>query len=102
MRLKAGVRIRGITPEMAFVMPIIESVYLEYGTEAVITSVSEGRHMRGSKHYTGCAVDVRTRTVDTEHHAPLCASLRGALEEDFDVVLERDHIHIEYDPKTEG
>ena len=99
MKLKKGVRIHGICDEISFVMTAIEGVYLEHGAEAVVTSAIDGTHSRKSKHYSGQAIDLRTRNVDTEHHRPLTAALQAAVGEDFDVVLERDHIHLEWDPK---
>lgn len=64
--------------------------------ELLVTSARDGKHMDGSKHYTGEAVDLRSRNL------PDAVSMRNQLQHelgpDFDVILERDHIHIEYDP----
>ena len=83
-------------------------VYREVGISddrAVITSVCDGRHRQGSKHYTGDAFDLRTwsdnkGTQMTDHFKEyLAKNLRAELGTDYDVVVESTHIHVEYDPK---
>ena len=86
---------------------ISSEVYNEmgiYGSRATVTSLLDGRHMQGSKHYTGEAWDLRTwnasksgQMTDTAKEA-LAASLRTALGDDYDVVVEKTHIHCEHDP----
>lgn len=96
---KDKVRIQGVCAELAFVMPIVDSVFRDAGYEAVITSVLDGKHMRSSAHYTGRAVDLRTHTVPKAEQGLVAAALKLALGDDFDVILERNHIHLEYDVK---
>jgi len=101
MKLKKGVKIMGIKPEIAFVMPIIDGVVNIYDKVegCVITSACDSKHGVGSRHYIGLGIDVRTRNM-TEPQQQYCATdLNDRLGEDFDVVLEKDHIHIEFDPK---
>lgn len=62
-----------------------------------ITSIRDGNHMAGSLHYVGLAFDFRypkrgSTPVDK-------TSVRGTLGEGWDVVMENNHIHVEYDPK---
>ena len=99
MKLKLGVRILGIRPEIAFVMPAIQKVYDDHGTELVITSVIDGKHSRGSLHYAGAALDLRTRDCTRETAKRITAALKRALGGDFDVVLESNHVHLEYQAK---
>lgn len=81
---------------MALAVLACERVYAKQGYDLVVTSVTDGDHKSGSLHHTGCAVDLRLPPLD----APLMVgSLRDALGVEFDVVLETDHIHVEYDPK---
>lgn len=96
MRFKTGVEILGIRPEMVAIFGAIEQAWLEQGVEATITSVTDGKHKRQSAHYTGSAVDVRIWDMDA---AKAAEALRERLTGDYDVVLESDHIHVEYDPK---
>lgn len=70
------------------------------GEDIFVTGLSEGTHSMPSLHYTGGT----TLECDAWDMRPLIAihftSLRVALGDDFDVVAERDHWHIEYDPKV--
>jgi len=63
-----------------------------------VTSLAESRHGKGSRHYSGLAVDLRI--WDLKSPAVACKEIAGRLGLEFDVVLEKDHIHIEYDPDT--
>lgn len=100
MRFKDGVDAR-LTAEIIPVLLDAERIWTEHGrAEGVtITSGRDGRHKVGSLHYTGNAVDLRTRYwSETEKHA-VSVELQAVLGLDYDVVVERDHIHVEYDPK---
>jgi hypothetical protein len=97
--LKPGVRILGIKPETVLALIIAESVYRDHQQECVITSLVEGEHSRGSIHYQGFAFDLRTNTLGKD--VPVVHSeLKNRLGADFDVIIEVDHIHCEYQPKT--
>lgn len=101
---KPGVVIDGVQPVMWRAAVCIEDLCAKYKKEAVITSGKDGKHGANSLHYKGLALDFRTfhlpgsylglaaRDVHARAHAEL--KPRG-----FDVVLENDHIHIEFDPK---
>jgi RHS repeat-associated protein len=74
--------------------------------EPVITSGNDGRHMEGSKHYTGEAIDLRGRNITDTQMKDIAEKLKKILGPDYDVIPEffpddplNDHIHIEYDPK---
>lgn len=99
LKLKTGVRLLGVKPETVLAINITQSVYQAYGFECVITSLTEGRHSRGSRHYSGYGFDTRTRHLGDKKQA-VYEAVRAALGQDFDVVLEPTHMHIEYDPKT--
>lgn len=64
-----------------------------------VTSISDGEHMNGSKHYEGLAFDFRTRSITPEKARAFAADLQKRLQPAWDVVYETDHIHVEYDPK---
>lgn len=102
MKLKTGVRILGVRPEVVLAMIITQDLYEDYGYEFVVTSCTDGRHRRASLHYTGCAFDCRTwelPTYGTEERRDVVADLQARLGSDFDVVDEADHLHIEFQPK---
>ena len=84
---------------MAFAVLIVNSVYTKYGVELVITSVNDGQHMTGSKHYINQAFDCRTKNITTSK-AFIIAEIKENIGENFDVVFENEgkdteHLHIE-------
>jgi hypothetical protein len=104
MRIKRSARIRGIRPEMVLGAAVVEGVLRSRDCELVITSGIDGRHRRGSLHYAGAALDIRSKTLRVEEKLEVVKELRDALGTDFDVILEgeggpHEHIHIEYQPK---
>lgn len=99
MNLKPGISIRGIRPEVVLALSVAREVFMNVGAELTITSCTEGRHSRGSRHYTGLAADLRTRHLPHAKLEQIVPLLKQKLGAEFDVVLEADHIHIEYDPK---
>lgn len=98
--IKAGVDLRGLSPQMAVAYAIALHVYNEnVGLPCVITSGSDGKHGPNSLHYKGKALDLRTNSLRPDQVHPVFLALKEALGEQFDVVLEADHIHCEFDPK---
>lgn len=99
--IKPGVDLRGIQPQMAIAYTIASQIYAKYSDDGacVITSGVDGVHGANSLHYTGYALDLRTHNVSTVFQADLLEELRVALGKQFDVILEHDHVHLEFDPK---
>ena len=100
VELKPGVSLRGVQPPVVLACIAVAGAYAALGKTCTITSVTEGRHGTGSKHYIGNAVDFRTRHLDDSETRNLAAMVRSALGAEFDVVLEPTHLHIEFDPKS--
>ena len=96
MKLKPNVKLQGIRPELLVGMMVAVSVFDIHGYDMVVTSVTDGKHSRASLHYVGQAFDVR---LPGENGRKVSDEIRESLIDDFDVVLESDHIHIEYQPK---
>jgi hypothetical protein len=76
---------------------------MEKGT-VWITSANDGEHSDGSLHFDNRAFDIRIKNIIAGTEFPLAARgwaerMRVALGDDYDVILEDDHIHVEYDPK---
>ena len=97
MRVKdTTVNIEGLVPSLKVRLDEISEIYLnEFNTELVITSGKDGKHGDNSLHYQGKAVDLRIWNV----LETLVNRLKEHLGPQYDVVLEKDHIHIELDPK---
>jgi len=90
-----GVDISRLERPIRRALNTIENAYRERGEEAVITSTYEGAHSAGSLHYCNLAVDIRDPKKDRSQVAQI---LRFGLGGKYDVVEEKNHIHIEYDP----
>jgi hypothetical protein len=99
MRIKSGVRIAGIKPELLFGLRVAETVYEVFGFPLIVTAVVDGVHKVGSKHYVGMAADLRISHLGNSIAPQIVAMLKSLIDQDFDIVLESDHIHLEYDPK---
>ncbi len=98
--LANGASIRGIGNEMVIADSIIFSQYSTLGFDCIITCGVNGEHSRGSEHYKGDALDYRTRHMPDDLKQRVAQMVKEALGQDFDVVLEPTHLHVEYDPKT--
>lgn len=97
--IKPGVDVRGMQPQMVLAFAIAQQVYAAYAAECVITSCSDGKHGPKSLHYKGMALDLRTNNLRSDLVHPVYIKLKTALGAQFDVVLEADHLHVEFDPK---
>ena len=109
MQVKKGASIEGMRSEARRAIEEVDKVYVSSGIMLIITSGTEGEsgdgvHRKDSKHYTGDAFDCRTRNIPGSRRATkdIYNIIRRVLGDDFDVVLEKDHIHVEYDPKTKA
>jgi len=99
MELKPGVTCFGIRPETVLGIMIADSVYCKHGLEMIVTSIIDGKHGFGSLHFSGGAFDTRIWNMDKQLLDIMKVGLKTALGKEFDVVLEKDHFHIEFQPK---
>lgn len=95
MNLKLGVKIDGVRGFILTALGRIESAMEETG-EYTVTSLLDGKHGPNSFHYVGYAADLRTRHMkDREDVERLAAILGITLGPDYEVIVEKDHIHVE-------
>lgn len=98
--IKVGVLFGNLTPQMVLGHTIVASIFAKMIMTCTITSGSDGQHMEGSLHAHGDALDYRTNELTDSQAQFLLTNCKSALGENFDVVLESDHLHVEYDPKA--
>jgi hypothetical protein len=100
---KPSVRFAVITPALLYMLGVIERVSRTLDglpdEGLVITSGSDSQHMTGSKHYTGEALDLRSKTLGARKPVVI-ATLRIELGPQFTVLLEgegtpNEHLHIQ-------
>lgn len=105
MIIKEGVDLSGLKLVMVNILPDLERIWIGHGREegVTITAALDGAHRVGSKHYEGLALDLRTYYWTEEEQEMVYNNLLAVINllycDDFDVVLHKTHIHIEYDPK---
>lgn len=108
MKVKDGVILAGLVPELDDALAVVEECYAQVGAECWITSGRDGVH-HGSPveggtrdpHYEGKAVDVRLWNVPLEHRAQLIANIRDRLGPEYVVLWENrgqpgEHAHIQW------
>lgn len=83
---------------MVLGLMVVNSVFERLGFELVLTSAIEGTHKRASLHYMGAGGDLRLPPPVLVEQA--VKEAKEALGDDYDVVLEGDHIHTEFQPKA--
>lgn len=103
MVYKDGVNLNGVEPPTWYAIGVAEGVFRSRNSELVVTSLTDGVHPDAKNvHGRGFAVDIRTRD--------LAPNVAGYIVEDlghllfklgYDIVLEKDHLHIEWDAKPQ-
>lgn len=100
MKLKSDeIELKDLAPQLTLALFMAQEVYAEYDTDLVITSANDSKHSHSSLHYAGRAVDLRTYNLPLDTKQEVRDKIAAKLNVDFDVVLEDDHIHLEYQPK---
>lgn len=101
---KEGVDLTTLQPEAQSGVETAQTVFAEFGLEALVTSTGPEdrksvKSVEGSKHETGQAFDLRISSIPKSKLKEVVAALAASLGDDYDVALEKDHIHVEFDPK---
>lgn len=93
LAIKDSVDLSGIRPELVLAICVVRSLYYRVR----VTSVADGHTGRvsGSLHNVGLAVDLVLPAGASNAHA----RISEALGPQFDVVVEDDHVHIEFQPE---
>lgn len=96
MEIKEGVIMNGLSIKMREPLMVANEVYANRGKTLVITSALDGTHMPSSYHYSGNAVDIRTRFFTYDEALEVADEIRSKLSNDYRVLFESNHIHIQY------
>lgn len=107
----SSVNISGLKISMKPVFDALARLGISKGVNFVITSGNDANHKLGSYHYEDRAIDISFKCGLTNKDIPGWAdggevfqSLNKMLNplapsyKDYDIILEADHVHIEYDP----
>lgn len=89
-----------------FGLLILSQVLEEFGVNCIITCGCEGKHSKTSLHYVGHANDIRSRELSKEDQVKVKTEFdyRQNMEgdqnyNDFDLIIEETHFHLEYQLK---
>src|SRR5437016_3377670 len=95
--IKPGVSLKQLNAHTLLAVIVASQIYDKRQESFVITSGDEGSHMQNSLHYKGDAVDIRLPVFSDAKE--VVQEIYACLGMQYDVILEKDHIHIEFDPK---
>ena len=98
-QFKPGVPLFGLQPDTLWAIDQCNAVYQSLEIDCVVTSTTDGKHMDDSRHYVGYAIDLRIWNIPADKVSIIHSKLKRALGSNYDVVLESDHFHVEFDPK---
>jgi hypothetical protein len=101
MNIKQTVITENTDPRIWYALGVADTLHQQMlRTPITVTSMRDGIHGPNSLHPAGQAADIRTRHLSTDRQTAFLLPLKAMLYPlGFDVILESDHIHIEYDPK---
>lgn len=100
-----GVDVSKLKRPIRKILPKVDSVFLLHNAWAILTSTNSGNHSAGSLHFADLAVDfdyAGPHPSIPEHRERLkeiSITLAEKLPSCYQVVYEKDHIHVEYDPQ---
>ena len=97
--VKEGVVIREINEPMLKLLNALLDAGSSWSYSPTLTSATDGKHKAGSLHYKSLAWDVRTSDLPKERWEEYTELVKSFLTAEYDVILEKDHIHVEFDPK---
>jgi len=94
-----------VTPKAVFIICACVNVAEALNLDIHITAVMNGKHMVGSKHYIGNAIDLRSKNFPTlEAKQDFLKKVLARLGPGYEGFLEdgkqlNEHFHFEWDPK---
>jgi hypothetical protein len=91
-----GASLAGIKPEAVVGMLVVMSLFAEINQPFRLTSGLEGAHSLNSLHFLGLAFDISTSGIVKEAHHDITRRLIDNLGDEFDVIYEHSHWHIEF------
>lgn len=94
LQFKEGVQLT-ITKSIQEILALIVPVYEQFGIPCIVTSGTDGTHNEHSKHYLGQALDFRVSNIKADDLQPLIQLCKKACGEQYFVLFEGDHIHVQ-------
>lgn len=99
MQLLDTVNLYGLHPQMQIANCKLSVLFYQFGVDnMVLTSAIDGKHSTHSLHKKGRACDYRIWYLDQKDYRRFVQRCKAVLGAEYDVVMEEDHLHVEYDP----
>lgn len=93
------INLQGVCAPLTMALTTFDAIVSKYGVHTIITSANDGKHGHGSLHFIGHAVDLRIWGIE-KHLAEIKKEfLECYPNNQFDFVIEGNHIHLEFQPK---
>ena len=99
VKFKTGVVLHLLRQPIVDLLNFLAKIAKEIQTNIIITSMNDGKHREGSFHYINLAVDIRIWNLPSFRTAENLTNLIRGLHENYDVILEKNHIHVEWDDR---
>lgn len=105
IRTKPGVWFDTLRPEIYGTFTGLNVLFAKIAQkDCVITSAADGKHLEGSLHYKGLAIDIRSKDLAPDLKKRVLLEMRNFFGPKYDILLENEgkdneHYHLEYDPK---
>ena len=101
IRVDSRVDFNGMRPQASFALSVAMMIAKEQGILLVLRSMCDGKHSRKSLHYQGNAFDLWWAHIedDNARRRKFYGALAVAIGSQYDVVDERTHVHVEWQPK---
>ena len=101
LKVKEGVVFKVLMPQVLGMFNALNKLSGSLRVNIVITSGNDGKHSKESYHYKNLAIDIRIWGLDKDQIDMIMDKLQGLAFRGhtsyYDVVLEKDHIHAEFD-----
>lgn len=99
MRILDKVRVADLRAPMLIALYVADQSFRDHGYDMIWSCGPEGEHSFGSLHYLNCAVDVDYPGLSESDFRSIRNDIKTRLGNNFDVINEGSHIHIELQPK---
>lgn len=102
LRFKPNVNPGRPHPMLVSALAVAVDTFRTEGKDCVVTSICDGRHRWDSFHYSGMAVDLRSKHLAPDQKDRVLRKLRSRIGDGWDVILEarndtNEHYHLEFD-----
>jgi len=98
LKFKPGVNPIGANPPVTLAIVCLNDIFQLFKHDLMITSILDGTHDPKSYHRFGMAFDFRTHGITKGELTQIADVFKEACPM-WDIVIEVDHGHVEYDPK---